>query len=186
MSEATLPVAVGDEEDSAVTWSAVFAGAVATLAMTFVLGSVAAGLGYRVPSPWPGVTGRADDFTPTLGAVMVLVQVLAYALGGYLTGRLRTKWKHVHDHEVFFRDTAHGLLAWALATVAGAILAGAVLGSSASRVAADTLTGRDADLASQFALFMGVGLLTSAFTAAVAAAIGGMRRDEMHTALRKG
>jgi hypothetical protein len=185
MSETIVPVAIGDEEDSAVTWSAVFAGAVATLAMTFVLGAVAAGLGYRVASPWPGTAGGVGDFSPTLGAVMVLVQVLSFGLGGYLTGRLRTKWKHVHDHEVFFRDTAHGLLSWALATVAGAVLAGAVLGASTARVAADALTGRDADLATQFALFMGVGLLTSAFTAAVAAAIGGMRRDDMHAELRR-
>src|SRR4029077_18262685 len=47
---------------------------------------------------------------------LIVVQWLAAALGGYIAGRLRTKWAGVHTHEVFFRDTAHGLVAWAVAT----------------------------------------------------------------------
>jgi hypothetical protein len=59
---------------------------------------------------------------------LIIVQWVASGLGGYLTGRLRTKWVGVHTHEVFFRDTAHGFLAWAVAAVVGA----AVLAAGAS------------------------------------------------------
>ena len=33
------------------------------------------------------------------------------------TGRLRTKWALIHTDEVYFRDTANGFLAWAVALV---------------------------------------------------------------------
>ena len=61
---------------------------------------------------------------------LIVVQWLSSGLGGFVTGRLRTKWVGVHTHEVFFRDTAHGLLTWALATIVGAVL----LASAASSV----------------------------------------------------
>src|SRR5947207_15694255 len=48
---------------------------------------------------------------------MVVVQWLSSAIGGYLSGRLRTKWVGVHTDEVFFRDTAHGFMAWSVATL---------------------------------------------------------------------
>ena len=57
--------------------------------------------------------------------------MVASTIGGYLAGRLRTKWVGVHTHEVFFRDTAHGFLAWALA----AFLSAAFLASAASHLA---------------------------------------------------
>jgi hypothetical protein len=55
----------------------------------------------------------------------------ARLVGGFIAGRLRTKWVGVHEHEVFFRDTAHGFLAWGLATV----LSAAFLASAASNIA---------------------------------------------------
>ncbi len=174
---------IGDEDASAVSWGAIAAGAVAALAMTTVTASLAAGLGYGFGGPWAGQRLTPDDFNPYAGAAMVTAQVLSAALGGYLAGRLRTKWKYVHDHEVFFRDTAHGLLAWALATIAMVALGGLTLAHPAAD--AVVATPREADLAAQFAFFLGVGLLLSAFTAAIAAAIGGGRRDDMHAEYRK-
>lgn len=178
----------GDETQSALSWSAIFAGAVTALAVAFVLTGLAAGFGMRLASPWPGAHPMLAGFNPILGAWMITVQVLSSALGGYLTGRLRTKWLNVHTHEVHFRDTAHGLLAWALSTVAGSVLVATVL---APGDIADALAGaapldvaRQANIAAQFSLFMAIGLLLSAFIASVAAAIGGLRRDEMHAALR--
>ena len=202
------------EAQSAVSWAAIFAGAVAALGLSFILLTLVAGFGLNVAPPWPGEGPSLDTFTPILGATLVAVQVLASALGGYLAGRLRTKWVNVHSHEVHFRDTAHGLLTWALATVAGVILAATVmapavdhvatpvaaaaatavqndptLANAAANAAAPTRVDpavvaadaqRAANLAAQFSLFMGVGLLLGAFTASVAAAIGGLRRDEMH------
>ncbi|MGZ3377876.1 MAG: hypothetical protein ACXU8S_14880, partial [Phenylobacterium sp.] len=112
-----------EESQSAVSWSAVFAGAVAALAAALVMLAVAGGLGMKLGAPWPGQPGGFDRFNPTLGAVLVAIQVLSAALGGYLAGRLRTRWAYIHSHEVHFRDTAHGLIVWALSTVAGVGLA---------------------------------------------------------------
>lgn len=175
--------AFGHEPQSAVSWGAVFAGAVAALALSFVLLGLAAGFGMKLATPWPGGRAAYDGFDPILGAWMVAVQVVSSALGGYLAGRLRTKWLNVHTHEVHFRDTAHGLLVWALATVAGVALVAHMAPAAelaAAAVSDPVALQRQANLAAQASLFMGVGLLLSAFTASVAAAIGGMRRDEMH------
>ena len=190
-----------EESQSAVSWPAVFAGAVAALAMSFVLVALAAGFGLKLATPWPGMASPYAGFTPILGASMIAVQVLSSALGGYLAGRLRTKWSNVHGHEAHFRDTAHGLLVWALSTVTGVVLAATVLAPAAAHMAdaalavaaatpmpapvdAATLQAgaeRAANITAQFSLFMGIGLLLGAFVASVAAAIGGLRRDEMHT-----
>jgi hypothetical protein len=177
-----------EEAQSAVSWGAIFAGAVAALALSFVLLALAAGFGLKLGSPWPGARPSPAEFTPFLGAWMIVVQVLASALGGYLAGRLRTKWLHVHSHEVHFRDTAHGLLVWALSTVAGVVLAASVLAPAATPVAAlaTMATEHDANVAAQFSLFLAIGLLLGAFIACVAAALGGMRRDEMHALVRSG
>jgi hypothetical protein len=68
-------------------------------------------------SPWSGESASAATVGITAAIWLVVVQWLSSALGGYLTGRLRTKWAAVHTNEVFFRDTAHGLISWAVATI---------------------------------------------------------------------
>lgn len=170
-----------DEHQSAVSWDAILAGAAATIALLFVLISLGAGFGLKMAPRWPtGLT--ADDFTPIVGATFVACQVAASMLGGYLAGRLRTKWLNVHDHEVHFRDTAHGLLAWA-ASIVGLLLLGALTATPTASAAAElppAELARAAKIAAQVSLFLGIGALTSAFSASVAATIGGMRRDEMH------
>jgi hypothetical protein len=187
----SIITAGAEEARSAVSWSAIFAGATASLAAAFVMLALAGGLGLKLGSPWPGPNLSSDDFNPTLGAILVAIQVLSAGLGGYLAGRLRTKWVNVHSHEVHFRDTAHGLVVWAVSTVAGVLLALTVMAPVAGHMAAPATAALDPaavqaaaerarNIAAQASLFMGVGLLLSAFTAAVAAGIGGLRRDEMH------
>jgi hypothetical protein len=77
---------------------------------------------------------------------LALTQLAASGLGGYLAGRLRTRWRDTHRDEVHFRDTAHGLLSWAVATLFTAALLGAtisgILGAgvkAASTVASGTV-----------------------------------------------
>jgi hypothetical protein len=77
------------------------------------------GLGLSSVSPWPGSGASVATFTVMTAIWLIVVQWLSAGLGGYMTGRLRTQWTGVHDDEVFFRDTAHGLLAWAVAAVIG-------------------------------------------------------------------
>ncbi len=119
-------------EVGAVSWGAVIAGAVGAAALSLVLFLLGTGLGLAVVSPWvsegiPGTTAGVSTI-----AWVAAVQLLASALGGYLAGRLRTRWVTVHTDEVFFRDTAHGFLAWAVATLLMATLLSSAIGTAIS------------------------------------------------------
>lgn len=121
---------------SGVAWPAIIGGAFGAIALTLILLALGSGLGLASVSPWPNFGASAVTFTVTTAVWLVVTQWLASGLGGYLTGRLRTKWVGLHTHEVFFRDTANGFLAWAVATVIGA----AFLAAAASSVVSGTAT----------------------------------------------
>jgi MFS family permease len=74
-------------------------------------------------------------------AWLIAVQLFSLALGGYLAGRLRTRWADTLEDEVFFRDTAHGLMVWAVSAVFVACLglAAASAVTGAARVAGDAV-----------------------------------------------
>jgi hypothetical protein len=120
---------------SAVAWGPVLGGAFAALAMSFLLLTLGSGIGLSSMSPWSNLGISATSFTVGAAIWLIIVQWLSSGFGGYLTGRLRTKWANMHTDEVFFRDTAHGFLAWAVATVVSiALIASAatsVLGGAA-------------------------------------------------------
>ena len=86
-----------------------------------------AGFGFASVSPWSNSGASATTFGVAAAVWLIVVQWLSAAFGGYLTGRLRTKWVSVHSDEIYFRDTAHGFLAWAVA----AVITAAVLASAA-------------------------------------------------------
>lgn len=113
----------------ALSWGPVIGGAVASSAVALILLLLGAGVGLTMVSPWAGESASFTTVSVTAAIWFVVVQWLASALGGYLTGRLRTKWAGIHTDEVFFRDTAHGFLSWALATVVIAGLAGSAFTS---------------------------------------------------------
>ncbi|GAA0503449.1 hypothetical protein GCM10009097_20370 [Pigmentiphaga daeguensis] len=94
-----------------------------------------AGLGFVSMSPWSGEGASATALG--IGAIvwMILTHIIAYGLGGYLAGRLRTKWVGIHTDETYFRDTAHGFLVWALSAVVSAIVLGSALMSAAAGTA---------------------------------------------------
>src|SRR5215470_12204967 len=117
---------------SGVTWSAVFAGAFTAAAISLILFALGTGFGLVSVSPWPGESASATAFGVGTGIWLIVVQWLASALGGYMSGRLRTKWTGLHTDEVAFRDTAHGFLAWAVATLFVFGLLGAMAMSAAS------------------------------------------------------
>ncbi len=120
-----------ESSQSAVSWAAIFGGAVTAAAVSLVLVALGSALGLSAISPWSG-GASATTFTVMTAIWLIVTQWVAAGFGGYLTGRLRTKWVATHTHEVFFRDTAHGFVAWALATV----LTVALLSSAAASVAA--------------------------------------------------
>jgi hypothetical protein len=113
---------------SGVSWAAIFAGGVTAAAMTISLLLFGAGLGLSAVSPWAGAGVSATGFTVLAAIWLIIVQWVAALFGGYMAGRLRTKWLNVHTDEVFFRDTAHGFLAWAL----GLLIVAGVLTSAAT------------------------------------------------------
>jgi hypothetical protein len=102
---------------SAASWGAIFAGALVAVAASLILLSLGAGFEFASISPWADRGVSAATFNVTTAIWLIVTQWISACLGGYITGRLRTRWTGTHVHEVFFRDTAHGLVTWALATV---------------------------------------------------------------------
>ena len=121
---------------SAVSWPAVIAGGFVAAAFTLLLLALGAGIGFSVVSPWSGLPDITTTRAAMVGGIyMAVTAVMASALGGYITGRLRVRWTQAALDEVYFRDTAHGVLAWAFATVMGAALlasAATIVGSGAA------------------------------------------------------
>jgi hypothetical protein len=102
---------------SAASWGAIIAGAFVAASVSLLLFALGSGLGFASVSPWPGHGVTAKTFAITTAIWLIVMQWVSSGFGGYITGRLRTRWIGTHTHEVFFRDTAHGLVMWAVATV---------------------------------------------------------------------
>jgi hypothetical protein len=143
----TPPPVVDLPRDSAVSWGAILAGAIAAAALSLILVILGVGLGLSSVSPWSFEGVTAETFGWSSIAWLTFTAIAASGLGGYLAGRLRTKWSNLHGDETYFRDTAHGFVSWAVATLltaalltsaiggilgAGAKVAGATAGAAAS------------------------------------------------------
>ena len=120
-------VAKHEANTSGVSWAAVIGGAFVAAALSLILIALGAGLGLSSVSPWSNVGASGSTVGKAAIVWLILTQILASAMGGYLAGRLRTKWATIHTDEVYFRDTAHGFLVWAV----GLVITAAFLTSSA-------------------------------------------------------
>jgi ribosomal protein L17 len=139
---AAEPAVLGTEANtSAVSWAAIAGGAVASAGFSLFLLELGTGMGLSSISPWANSGASARTIGVGAGVGLVLISIMASALGGWLAGRLRTKWVGVHTDEVYFRDTAHGLMTWAFATVISASIlataATAVIGGAAQGAASN-------------------------------------------------
>jgi hypothetical protein len=163
---------------SAVSWGAILAGALSASAASVVLLTLGSGLGIAAAAPF-GRAPSAATFGAMIGAWLVATAWIASGIGGYLTGRLRTRWHGTHPHEVFFRDTAHGFLAWALATLVASVVIGPAIAAAAGAPAAAAGVDPEAvrKAAAAFSIVSALAMVVGAFIAAVAAAIGGHERD---------
>ncbi|UXK08159.1 hypothetical protein N5094_17470 [Shewanella putrefaciens] len=121
---------------SAVSWAAIFAGAAGAAALSLLLMLLGTGLGFSAISPWSMEGISAATFGVAAIAWLSFTQLAASGMGGYLAGRLRTKWTDVHTDEVYFRDTAHGFLTWAVASLLTVVVLTSVVGSIGSGVRA--------------------------------------------------
>jgi hypothetical protein len=140
-SQNTAPLAAGTghaagstESDGAnrtgVSWPAIFAGATAAAALSLVMLLLGAGTGLGIASPWNSEGAEAKTIGIAAIFWITFTQLASSGLGGYLAGRLRTKWSGVHTDEVRFRDTAHGFLAWGVATLVTSALLMSAVGST--------------------------------------------------------
>ena len=135
-----VPLATEGTPASAVSWGAILAGAAGAAALSLILLILGTGLGLSSVSPFSGQGVGAATFGVSTIAWVTFTQLAASGMGGYLAGRLRTRWIATHTDEVYFRDTAHGFLAWAIATLATAAMLtsaiGGIVGTSASTAGA--------------------------------------------------
>ena len=123
--------------DAAISWGAVAAGGFANAALTLLLMAFGAGMGFSAVSPWANSGVSATTFSVGTGLYFIVIAMLASTIGGYLAGRLRTRWTAVHTDEVYFRDTAHGFMSWACAVVVSA----AVLGAAGTAIVSGVTAG---------------------------------------------
>jgi hypothetical protein len=129
-----------EANSSGVSWAAVIGGGFVTAALSLILLALGAGLGFSSVSPWSNVGASASTVGKAALIWLILIQIISSSMGGYLAGRLRTKWANIHTDEVYFRDTAHGFLAWAVALVVTAAFlasAAASMGGAPSTPSAD-------------------------------------------------
>ena len=134
-----------EANSSGVSWSAVLAGGFVTAALSLILLALGTGLGFASVSVWSGVGASASTIGTAAILWFILIQIMSASMGGYLAGRLRTKWTGIHTDEVYFRDTAHGFLAWSVALV----LTAAFLASAATSLMGSAPDKSNAATASQ-------------------------------------
>lgn len=121
--------AVAMSSESAVSWGAILAGAAASAALSLILLILGMGLGLSSVSPWAYEGVSAETFGWATIIWISATSIISAGLGGYIAGRLRTKWVSIHRDEATFRDTAHGFLSWAVSTLLTAALLTSAIGS---------------------------------------------------------
>ena len=163
-SDGFYPVAEETSTLSGVSWGAIFAGAAAAAALSLILVLLGFGLGFSAVSPWANEGVSAKGLGISTIVWLAATQIVASGLGGYIAGRLRVKWAYMHGDEVYFRDTAHGFLAWCVATLVTATL---VVGSVSSIVSGGVQAGASV-----------VGGAASAATQAAGTAVGNTDSDQ--------
>jgi hypothetical protein len=128
------PSIANEARTSGGSWPAVIAGAFVAAALSLILLALGAGLGFSSVSIWSNVGASASTIGMAAVLWLIVMQIISSSMGGYLASRLRTKWANIHTDEVYFRDTAHGFLAWAVALV----ITAAFLASAATSMVAST------------------------------------------------
>jgi len=171
---------------SGTEWGAVTGGALGAIGVTIILFTLGSALGFSSASPWSFANPSPTSFAVSAAVWLIVTQWFSAGLGGYLAGRLRKKWVGIRTDEVFFRDTAHGFLAWALATVLMAaffsLAAAAVTPTPESASAAATASAEAAEqarrAAAAFSFLTALSFAIGAFIGGVAGALGGYHRDD--------
>jgi hypothetical protein len=175
---------------SGIEWGPIFGGAAAAIGISIILLTLGAGIGVSTVSPWSFGNPSPTVFGINAAIWLIVTQWLSSGLGGYLAGRLRAKWVGIRTDETVFRDTAHGLIAWAVATILIGVLVtvgsmaatAAAAAASTSAAAATQVTPEMAEearkAAATFSIMTALSMAIGAFVASAAAALGGFHRDD--------
>ena len=132
----------GESYSSDISWAAVIAGAFVAASLWLILLSLGTGLGVSSVSPWSNLSASASTIGKAAILWLIITEIIASSMGGYLAGRLRTKWATIHTDEVYFRDTAHGFLVWAV----GLVITATFLASAATSLVGSATTLRSPSL----------------------------------------
>src|ERR1035437_8695710 len=103
---------ISEAYSSGVSWAAVIAGAFVAAALSLILLALCSRIVLSPYSPWSNVGASYSTINKAAILWLIIIQIIASAMGGYLAGRLRTKWATIHTDEGNFRDTAHEFLGW--------------------------------------------------------------------------
>ena len=107
------------------------AGAVLAAALSFVFLTFGAAIGLSTTSPWAD-SGVSVKTLATIAVFFAMVQQIgSFMAGGYVAGRMRSRWGETNKDEVEFRDGLHGGLVWAVGVAIGAALFLSTAGSAA-------------------------------------------------------
>lgn len=179
-----------ESSSSGIHWSSILGGAAVAAAISLMLLPLGTAFGFSSFSIFGSHQDDTVRLTATAAIWLVVTQWISSGVGGYIAGRLRVKWADLHSDEVFFRDTAHGFIAWAVATLfVSSVVALVSLAAAAHPVvdadtanAAQQVTAQAAEAARKAAagasIVFFLSLLIGAFIASVAAALGGKLRDQ--------
>ena len=156
IEETVVTPAVAEDTRSYLDWPAVFAGAAVAAAISLVLLTFGSAIGLSLTSAQEGQSTSLFWIAVIGGFWLLWVQVSASIAGGYLAGRMRRRHGDATEYESDIRDGSHGVVVWAVATLAAAVLAysgamgtaaivGQTAGAAASAVAqtADALDPND-------------------------------------------
>ena len=103
-------------------WGPAIAGAIAAAAISFLLLTFGAAIGFSMTSPWRYAGASALAVTITIALWTVVVQIGSFAAGGYLAGRMRSSWGELLTEEGRFRNGIHGFMVWAIGVLMGAVV----------------------------------------------------------------
>ena len=132
---ATVAVDATSEKAGYISWGAAIAGALIASALSFVLLTFGSAVGLSLVSPWTS-TASSAKWAGALAVFWVVAQQIgSFLAGGYVAGRMRTRWQDAKPDEIEFRDGLHGALVWAIGAIIGAMLAASVASSVVSTAA---------------------------------------------------
>ena len=116
--------------DTRVDWAAIIAGAVVATASGVILATFGLGLGLAVNSPYEGEGSTPALFAIGAGVWLLLTQVVAFWIGGYICARLRARQPELSEHEVDVRDGLHGIIVWGVGVLAAGLISTLIIGGA--------------------------------------------------------